>query len=458
MQTEHKMGSFPADIIIVGFTGAIGSGCSFFAKEVAEKCSYLLFELSAYINHDEKTSLERVEEKQSQGDLLRQKYGNEYLVKKLFQEIDEKWQKELCSGKKGIVVSGIRNTGEIAVLRSFPNFYLFSIHADRNIRKNRLINDHKIKDESEFKKIDERDSNEGLSYGQQVKLCNDLADIIINNDTEIPRTYKTRKSKYIREKIIDKYIPLFEKIKDNDSAVEYTPSLDEKFMTIAFCESTSSRCLKRKVGAVIAKIESVKVDGGIKERGYVISSGYNDVPLNTEACIDDINLQQCYRDRVKEQVAGSFKYCPSCGEKIEINIKCEKCEKTTSRFLKQCECGNGLPNDYKCPKCQKNVFKEFLPGESSGKLLDLCKSLHAEENAIMNLIKSGADIAVGTTLYTTTYPCNLCANKIAELNMSVVYADPYPMEEAKAILEKRGIEPRKFEGVKSSMFFKLFGR
>ena len=45
-------------------------------------------------------------------------------------------------------------------------------------------------------------------------------------------------------------------------------------------------------------------------------------------------------------------------------------------------------------------------------MLDYCRALHAEENAILNVARFGSSIALrGAVLYTTTYPCNLCANK-----------------------------------------------
>ena len=390
-------------------------------------------------------------------------------------EIETLYTTGKLTENKGIIISGLRNTGEINPLRKFRNFYLLSIHADRPIREKRLLADHKVTSKADFQKIDERDSDEGFSYGQQIKRCNDLADIIINNQDEFPERKKIERENYVKSKIIDKYIYLFEKILSHEQITEHWPTLDEKFMTAAFCESTSSKCLKRKVGAVIAKIETIQSVNGEKkrERGYIISSGYNDVPGNIVPCIDDISSQKCTRDSIKEEIAVQIKNCPYCGRKITLAEKCKHCSSEVSEFRKSCpRCEMELDIKYICPnrKCKKDVFKTFLPGESSGKLLDMCRSLHAEENAIMNLIKSGASINQQTStnssktvvnqktvLYTTTYPCNLCANKIAELNMDVVYADPYPMEEAKLILEQKGISPKKFEGVKSSMFFELFG-
>ena len=63
----------------------------------------------------------------------------------------------------------------------------------------------------------------------------------------------------------------------------------------------------------------------------------------------------------------------------------------------------------------------------------------------------------GTTLYTTTFPCLPCANKIVSAKIKeVVYVEPYPIKEAAEVLESAGVRTRRFEGVKAQAFFKLF--
>ena len=60
------------------------------------------------------------------------------------------------------------------------------------------------------------------------------------------------------------------------------------------------------------------------------------------------------------------------------------------------------------------------------------------------------------TLYTTTYPCNLCANKIAQVGIKkIVYYEPYPQEEAKKILNAHNIKQIPFEGVTYNCYFKF---
>lgn len=52
------------------------------------------------------------------------------------------------------------------------------------------------------------------------------------------------------------------------------------------------------------------------------------------------------------------------------------------------------------------------------KILDYCRALHAEENAILNVTRTGSSSELKeATLYTSTYPCNLCANKITQVGI-----------------------------------------
>jgi len=93
------------------------------------------------------------------------------------------------------------------------------------------------------------------------------------------------------------------------------------------------------------------------------------------------------------------------------------------------------------------------------KILDYCRALHAEENAILNLIRNGRGGSLAEcTLYSTTYPCRLCANKIANVGIKrVVYIEPYPDEEAEIILRDAGVKPDFFEGVTFKAYFRIYG-
>ncbi len=93
------------------------------------------------------------------------------------------------------------------------------------------------------------------------------------------------------------------------------------------------------------------------------------------------------------------------------------------------------------------------------KMLDRCRALHAEENAIVSLAKNGGSSRLEEcTLYTTTYPCRLCANKIVNLGLKrVVYLEPYPDQEAKAILRDANVEDEFFEGITFKAYSRIYG-
>tara|TARA_R110002167_G_scaffold366158_1_gene593408 strand:- start:103628 stop:104137 length:510 start_codon:yes stop_codon:yes gene_type:complete len=55
------------------------------------------------------------------------------------------------------------------------------------------------------------------------------------------------------------------------------------------------------------------------------------------------------------------------------------------------------------------------------------RSLHAEENAFLQLAKYGTSGIEGGKLFTTASPCELCAKKAYQLGIKdIVYIDPYP--------------------------------
>ena len=83
-----------------------------------------------------------------------------------------------------------------------------------------------------------------------------------------------------------------------------------------------------------------------------------------------------------------------------------------------------------------------------------CTALHAEERAIITA--GGRDIQ-GATLYTTTFPCTLCAEKIIHAGIrDVVYVEAYPDVHAAVLFKAANVMTRRFEGVRSRNFEQYF--
>ncbi len=84
-------------------------------------------------------------------------------------------------------------------------------------------------------------------------------------------------------------------------------------------------------------------------------------------------------------------------------------------------------------------------GIPSGERLDICKSLHAEANAILQCAYMGGPNIKESVLYTTVQPCVLCARMISSSGIvRVVYAEDYPNEKSLNILKESGIDVHKY--------------
>ncbi len=79
-------------------------------------------------------------------------------------------------------------------------------------------------------------------------------------------------------------------------------------------------------------------------------------------------------------------------------------------------------------------------GVASGTRHELCRAVHAEQNAIIQAALHGISIE-GATLYCTHQPCILCAKMMINARIrKIVYSESYPDETALKFLEQAGIE------------------
>ncbi len=81
----------------------------------------------------------------------------------------------------------------------------------------------------------------------------------------------------------------------------------------------------------------------------------------------------------------------------------------------------------------------------SGERHELCRGVHAEQNAIVQAATSGVNLE-GATLYSTTYPCILCSKLIINARVKkVIYLEGYPDQLATEILDEAGIVVERFD-------------
>ncbi len=83
-------------------------------------------------------------------------------------------------------------------------------------------------------------------------------------------------------------------------------------------------------------------------------------------------------------------------------------------------------------------------GVPSGERTELCRGLHAEQNAIIQAALHGVRIA-GSDIYITLQPCVLCAKMLINAGIRrIVYDGDYPDELARRMLDEAGIELVRF--------------
>jgi len=108
---------------------------------------------------------------------------------------------------------------------------------------------------------------------------------------------------------------------------------------------------------------------------------------------------------------------------------------------------NGAPKGLKhcsevwCLRVELNV--------PSGERHELCRGLHAEQNAIIQAAVFGTSIK-DSVLYCTNTPCVVCVKMLINAGVNeIVFAGDYPDNLAKTILDESNIKIRKFDNKKS---------
>ncbi len=80
----------------------------------------------------------------------------------------------------------------------------------------------------------------------------------------------------------------------------------------------------------------------------------------------------------------------------------------------------------------------------SGERHELCRGLHAEQNAIIQAAKHGTNID-DATLYCTTMPCIICTKMIINAGIrTVVYGEGYADDLAREMIAESGISVSQF--------------
>ncbi len=99
---------------------------------------------------------------------------------------------------------------------------------------------------------------------------------------------------------------------------------------------------------------------------------------------------------------------------------------------------NGAPKNI--THCDKTGCLRKKMKVPSGQRHELCRGLHAEQNAIIQAAWHGVKIE-DATMYSTYQPCVICAKMMMNAGIKrLVYAGDYPDDLAKKMLKESGIK------------------
>jgi dCMP deaminase len=104
---------------------------------------------------------------------------------------------------------------------------------------------------------------------------------------------------------------------------------------------------------------------------------------------------------------------------------------------------NGAPKGLKhC--CETGCLRDDL-NIPSGERHELCRGLHAEQNAIIQAAVFGVSIK-GSILYCTNTPCVVCVKMLINAGVTeIIYAGEYPDKLAKLMADESTLKIKRFK-------------
>lgn len=103
---------------------------------------------------------------------------------------------------------------------------------------------------------------------------------------------------------------------------------------------------------------------------------------------------------------------------------------------------NGAPAGIR--HCEETGCIRRDSGVPSGQRHELCRGLHAEQNAIIQAAYHGVSIS-GSTLYCTNKPCIICSKMLINAGIKkIIYGEGYEDPLADEMLTEAGIKVERF--------------
>lgn len=364
-----------------------------------------------------------------------------------------KGYRKVNDGAGRIIIDAIRNSMEATYFRErYAAFYLISIHSDRwrqNIaervrkelgEKNTELIDITTKciNKLAINEAKEDDFENGFFCCPDVSRC--IAEAEIHMVNRVEADSKDNLQQALKENI---FYSLEEQWMKYSSLILcpglITPSSDERCMIIAYSAKFNSGCLSRQVGAAITnQFHSIR------------SIGWNDVPYGQIPC--DLRSLADFHDRKNLDTPIYSEFEHSNGEKRYRNTSFrEKVIEDYSEELLSTQKSKG----YAVPYCFKTLENNYKQEKNQV----FTRSLHAEENAMLQNVKYGGEGLLNGIIYVTASPCELCSKKLYQIGIrKIVYIDPYPGIARDLIIRCGYKRPMlvNFQGAFGTSYFKLY--
>lgn len=308
------------------------------------------------------------------------------------------------ASRKAYILRSLKRPEEVAALRAIYGefFFLISAYLPREKRVSTLATEiaksqGKLPDADRFRSkaehlVSKDEEEEGADFGQDVSEAFPMADFFVSADSRA--SIKEGISRFVE--ILFGY-------------QFHTPSKDEMGMYLARSSALRSADLSRQVGAVIATPD-----------GDIISIGCNEVPkaLGGQYWPSDANDDRDFIRGYDSSTVSKSQIIRELIHKLKEDIP----DAIFSEGKKEEEI-----SDYLLEGTGRKIFK----GTQIQNLLEFGRPVHAEMAAITTAARLGFSIK-GTTLYSTTFPCHMCARHIISSGIKrVVYIEPYPKSRVK---------------------------
>lgn len=306
--------------------------------------------------------------------------------------------------KTAFILRSLKHPREVTQLRAIygKGFVLISVYSPRDTRVKALaekISRSKFGDKTHARAKAERlieidESEEGTSLGQDVRDAFPLADFFV--DSSDLDSLRSDIRRFLHAVLGNRFI---------------TPSRDENGMYHARAAALRSADMNRQVGAAI-----------VRPSGEILTLGCNDVPKagGDQYWEGDKNDQRDFKRGIDSSAQQRVLMLNELFNRLKDNgflIKNDS-TKNIDELVRNLTTGK---------------FKEVLKGVSIANLLEFGRSVHAEMAALSSAARLGIAVE-GATLYTTTFPCHMCARHIVAAGIKkVVYIEPYPKSRAEQL-------------------------